>query len=76
MDCSIDKSILNKTAVKKLETAKPSISLSARRIIIAFITNRKSPKVIIVTGKVKRIKNGFIRRFNTDKTTATINALT
>ena len=66
--------ILNKTAVKKFETAKPPISLSAKSIITALTTNRKSPKVIMVTGNVKSIKKGFTKRFSTAKTTATITA--
>lgn len=62
-------------AIQILLTEKPSIKLSAKRIIIAFITNKNRPKVIIVIGKVKITKMGFTNRFNMDKTMATIIAV-
>lgn len=65
---------LKSNAVQKLDTAKPSINLSAKRMIKAFITKRNKPKVIMVTGKVKRMSNGFTNRFKIAKTTATIRA--
>ena len=64
--------MLNNNAVQKLETPKPSTSLSANRMIKAFITNKNKPKVIMVTGKVKIISNGFTRILSTARTTATI----
>ena len=70
----MDNKILNNKAVKKLETPKPSTNLSANRIINAFITNKKRPNVIMVTGKVKRISNGLTNTFNTAMTIATITA--
>ena len=48
--------MLNNSAVQKLETLKPSINLSAIKIIIAFITNKNKPKVIMVTGIVRTPK--------------------
>ena len=65
---------LKSNAVQKLETANPSINLSAKSMINAFITKRNKPNVIIVTGKVNRISNGFTNRFKTLNTTATISA--
>lgn len=58
-----------------LLTEKPSINLSAKRIITALITNKNNPKVIIVIGKVRIIKIGLIIKFKIDKTTATIIAV-
>ena len=74
-DCNIDSSILNKIAVQILPTANPSINLSANRIIMALITNKNNPKVIIVIGKVNIINSGFTNTFNTDNTAATIMAV-
>ena len=42
----------------------------------AFITNTKSPKVKIVAGKVKKIRSGLIKVFNSDSTAATHIAVT
>jgi hypothetical protein len=39
-------------------------------MIIALITKRKSPNVIMVIGKVRIIKIGFIIAFNTASTSA------
>lgn len=75
MDCSIDKRILKRIAVHILETPKPSINLSANKIINAFITNRNNPNVNIVIGNVKMINNGFTSTFNTAKTIATISGV-
>ena len=43
-------------------------------MIIALITNKKSPKVKKVTGIVSRTSIGFKKVFNKPKTTATIKA--
>ena len=58
-DSKNDSNILNKSAVQKPETLKPSIQLFARRIIAALITNKNRPSVKIVTGSVSTIKIGF-----------------
>ncbi len=58
-----------------LLTEKPSINLSANKIISALIISKNKPNVTIVIGKVKITKMGFTNRFNTDKTTATIIAV-
>jgi hypothetical protein len=58
-------------AIQILLTENPSINLLARRIINALITNKNSPKVRIVIGKVKITKMGFTIKFKIDKTTAT-----
>lgn len=71
----MDKSKLNNKAYQNPETAKPSIILSQIIIITALITNRKSPKVTIVTGIVNKTNIGFKNVFNRAKTTATINAV-
>lgn len=68
--------MLNKMAVQMLFTAKPSINLSARRMIKALIINKNSPKVTMVMGKVKITKMGFTNRFKTASTMATIMAVT
>lgn len=58
-----------------LLTEKPSINLSANKIIKALITSKNNPKVTMVIGKVKMTKIGFTNRFKTDSTTATIIAV-
>lgn len=75
MDCNIEYSILNIIAVQILLTENPSIILSARRTIAAFMTNRNSPNVKMVIGNVKIIRIGLKNTFNSTKTTATISAL-
>jgi hypothetical protein len=42
--------------------------------MIAFITKRNKPSVIMVTGIVKKTSTGFTNTFNKPKTTATIMA--
>ena len=74
-DWSIESRILNKMAIQILLTEKPSIKWSAKKIIIAFITSKKRPKVKIVIGNVKITKMGFTIRFNIDKTMATMIAV-
>ena len=64
--------MLNKNAVKKEWTAKPSTILVHNTIINPLIINRKRPNVKIVTGKVKITKIGFTIKFNNAKTIATI----
>ena len=59
-------------AVHIPSTLKPSISLSANRMISAFTTNKNNPSVRMVTGNVKMIKIGFTNTLRTDKTAATI----
>ena len=63
-------------AVQKLETLNPSTSLSANRMMRALMTNKKTPKVIMVIGKVRITKKGFTSKLRIDKTTATIIAPT
>lgn len=67
---------LNKSAVQKLETAKPSTILAQSMIISALMTRRNNPKVIKVTGNVRSTRIGFMNKFNNPKTTATIIAVT
>ncbi len=71
-DLKIDNRILKKSADQKPETAKPSINLSAIKIMIALITKIKSPKVTMVAGNVKKINNGLTIIFKIAITTATI----
>jgi hypothetical protein len=68
----MDNRILNSTAVQKLETPKPSISLSAKSIIKALITIKNRPRVNMVTGKVKMTKTGFTSKLSMESTMATI----
>lgn len=73
--CKIESKRLNKMAVQMLETAKPSINLSANKIISPFITKRNNPNVKIVAGNVNKTKMGFTNRFKTANTNATIIAV-
>ena len=70
-DCNIDSKTLKSMAIQMLLTEKPSINLSANRMISAFTTSINNPNVTMVIGKVKITKKGFTKRFNKDKTTAT-----
>lgn len=63
---------LKSMATQKPLTLNPETKVSAIKMIIAFITNRKSPKVRMVTGKVNRIRMGFTIKFNRARTMATI----
>ncbi len=67
--------ILKNNAVQNESTANPPTILVHSKIMIAFITNKNSPKVITVTGKVKITNIGFINRFSNPKTIATIIAV-
>lgn len=58
-----------------LSTVNPAIKLSASKMMIALIIKRKSPNVIMVTGKVNITRIGFTIKFNKLKTTATIMAV-
>ena len=75
MDCKKDSKRLKIKAHQMLPTAKPSISLSANKIIMALMNKRKRPKVTMVTGRVKITRTGFTRRFNKLSTMATITAV-
>ena len=44
--------------MKKPETSNPSTNWSANKTIHALITKRNKPKVIMVAGRVKKIKGG------------------
>jgi hypothetical protein len=67
--------MLKSIAVQILDTPKPSINLSASKIINALTTNRNNPKVKMVIGKVKIINIGFTKTFKIAKTKATINGV-
>lgn len=71
----MDNRILNKIAVHIEFTPKPSISLSANKMIKAFMINKKSPNVMIVIGSVRIIKIGLMKAFNRVNTTATNSAV-
>jgi hypothetical protein len=71
-DLKIDSNILNNNAVKKPETAKSSINLSANNIIMALITKRNKPKVTRVAGSVKKINRGLTNIFSKEIMRATI----
>ena len=71
-DLKIDNNMLNNKAVKKPETAKSSINLSANNIIMALITKRNKPRVTMVAGSVKKINRGLTNMFSKEITTATI----
>jgi hypothetical protein len=48
----------------------PETNLSANRIIRTFITKRKRPRVIIVSGNVNIISSGFTMALSTASTNA------
>jgi hypothetical protein len=53
----------------------PGTNLSANRIIITFITNRKSPNVISVRGRVSKTRRGFTIALSIARTNAKIIAV-
>jgi hypothetical protein len=59
-------------AVQKESTLNPPTISEHNKIIIALITNKNKPKVIMVTGKVNITKIGFINKLSNPNTTATI----
>ena len=71
MDWKNDSSKLKSNATQNPETAKPSINLSANKIIMALMTNKNNPKVIIVIGKVNIISNGLTKIRKRPNTIAT-----
>ena len=72
IDWQIDKIILKISADMKPFTAKPLTNLSQINTMTALMTNKKSPHVTIVTGKVKKTKIGFTNTFSKPSTTAMI----
>ena len=74
MDSEIDKTILNNKAVQKESTLNPETRLSHNKIMTALMTNKKSPKVITVTGSVNKTNTGFTNIFSKPNTTETIMA--
>jgi hypothetical protein len=68
----MDSRILKSTAVQIPFTAKPSINLSASRIINALIISKNNPNVKTVIGSVRIISIGLTKRFNIESTIATI----
>ena len=67
--------MLNSTAVQMLLTEKPSINLSAKRIIKALIISKNKPKVTMVIGKVNMTSIGLTNKFKIERTKATIIAV-
>jgi hypothetical protein len=70
-----DNKRLNNKAHQKPATEKPLTSFSASKMIRAFITKRKSPKVTSVIGNVNNIRMGFTIALSTANTIATIIAV-
>lgn len=66
--------MLKNKAAQKPDTAKPSINLSANKMIQALIINKNKPKVTKVAGRVNKMSNGRTNRFSKEITTATITA--
>lgn len=62
-------------AVKKESIRKPPTSLDVITRRIAFITKINRPRVIMVVGRVRKIKIGLTNKFNTPKTRATTKAV-
>ena len=71
IDCDNDNIILKINAVQKESTPKPPTILVHNKIKSALITNKKKPKVRIVTGSVKITIIGFIKIFSNPSTIAT-----
>lgn len=67
--------MLNNNAQNILVTVKPLIKYPAMSIINALIINKNNPKVIIVSGIVKKINNGRTIVFRIPSTIATIIAV-
>jgi hypothetical protein len=61
----------NSKAHQKFATVNPVTKESASIITTALITNRNSPKVNTVAGKVNTTKSGLINKFRRAKTIAT-----
>ena len=70
----MDNKILNSNAVQNPLTPKPSINLSASKMMQALMTKRNNPRVIIVIGIVKITRIGFTIKLSNANTTATIKA--
>ncbi len=71
-DCKTDSKILKSSAVQNDATAKPPTISEHNKMITALITNKKSPNVSTVTGRVNNTINGLINRFNSPSTIATM----
>ncbi len=56
-------------------TSKPSTSLSVITMMMALMTRRNKPKVMIVIGSVNNIKTGLINAFKKAIIQATISAM-
>ena len=56
-------------------TSKPSTSLSVMTMMMALMTSRNKPKVMIVIGRVNNIKTGLINAFKKANTQATMSAM-
>jgi len=57
-------------------TIKPGVIVPAIQIVMAFMTNKNSPKVINEIGNVKMTKIGLTNALTNPKTTAAIRAAT
>ena len=71
IDWKMDRRILNNSAYQNPLTSNPETKASQIKMITALMTKRKSPKVKMVTGKVKMIRMGFTNKFKTISTAAT-----
>lgn len=67
--------MLNNSAYQKPSTENPSMSEDDNKIIIALITRRKSPNVIMVSGIVNITKIGLTNTLRRDIITAANNAV-
>ena len=70
-DCKKESKRLKIRAHSTPLTSKPSMKNPASSIISALMTSKNSPKVTIVTGRVKMTKIGLTKKFNKLNTTAT-----
>lgn len=74
-EVTTDKQILKISAHQKPSTVMPVTKWPAKRMIKALMTNEKSPKVIIVSGKPKIDNIGRTKKLSNAKTMAKIIAV-
>jgi hypothetical protein len=67
----MESSKLNNKADQKFLTENPSTNSLHNMIMVALMTNKNSPKVKIVTGKVNNINMGLTKKLSKPKTIAT-----
>jgi len=67
--------ILNSIAHPKESIIKPCTNLWVNQTVNPFITNKNNPRVMRVTGILKKSKMGLTKKFNNPKTADTTRAV-